>query len=130
MRRLASGLALALAWPASAVDASDHGPPVRITAGEYHAAEALAAEVADPVALPVLAVLRGYQLVAPFHDVVACPMVPSCSRYAMLAFARLDPARAAMRVADRLVREAGELDGRYPRVAYGDRVLYLDEPEP
>ncbi|MBO9539599.1 membrane protein insertion efficiency factor YidD [bacterium] len=134
--KVAVFLAIALhVAPVSAKDA-EWGPwpsadaEERLPASAFHAAEGWVGE-AQNGSQPFLFALRTYQLFVSSQDVVSCPMYPSCSRFAMHAFATYDPLQAFLLTADRLVRDnpGAHEHGRYPHVHVGEQPKLRDLPE-
>lgn len=79
--------------------------------------------------MPMMGMLRGYQLLLSPLDVAECPMYPSCSRFAMEAYARFGPLQGTLMTASRLARETHDVAPDAPILRRAGRTLLLDLPE-
>lgn len=118
-------LILLVATPAVAMpaQASDWGPW-----GEEAATGPARAETIPSASLPFMSLIRGYQLVLSQQDAASCPMLPSCSRFSMEAFARFGPVQGLFMTTDRFLRENHDTHHHYPVIQVDDRALFLDPP--
>lgn len=120
---------LALATPATAAgwgpweDTGRDGLP----AEAYHRGERIEASATNAHWAFAL-MLRAYQLTLSGQDNVKCPMYPSCSRYAMEAYAAYGPVVGTLMTAERLLRDHGMGHERYRTIQVGGRVLLHDPP--
>jgi putative component of membrane protein insertase Oxa1/YidC/SpoIIIJ protein YidD len=82
----------------------------------------------NSASLPFQLLLRAYQLTLSGQDIAACPMLPTCSRFAMQAYADYGPMQGTLMTADRLLRDNPDAHERYPHVRVGDRTRLYDPP--
>lgn len=78
--------------------------------------------------LPLQWLLRAYQLTLSRQDQVECQMFPSCSRFAMQAYAAYDPLQATLMTADRLIRDNPGATALLHEVMVGEHRRLADPP--
>lgn len=127
--RHAAAAGLALVLTAAPAQADAWGPWAPAPAAEAAPSFERLATGDRAGAMPWLALLRAYQLLLSAQDVGSCPMHPSCSRFAMGAFAARDPLQAFLMTADRLIRDGAAAHPPYRWVRVGEQLRYADPPE-
>lgn len=82
----------------------------------------------NSASLPLQLLLRAYQLTLSGQDMAACPLYPSCSRFAMQAYADYGPLQGTLMTADRLLRDNPGAHERHRLVRVGAHTRLYDPP--